>query len=298
MLPPPTFFSTLITFHLFPLHAPITLYGLNAPFGRFASKTSRFNLNGNIAWAAAELVSPITFATTLLLNPHAPLNYPARILAGLYFAHYAHRAIFSPLILSPKRSPLHVIVALAMGVFNVFNGYLVASGLAFYPPDDKVSWKFWLGVFGWAVGFIGNVYHDEVLNDLRRPPSDRLVISHLPEDDDPKSGKYKVPRGGLFNLVSFPNYLSEWIEWTCFAIAASSSPIISLPSLTRLSLQPGLGRWISTIWWPSHLLHPAWMFVLAEISSMLPRALKGHEWYQEKLDNYPKNRKAVIPGML
>ncbi|KAK6909959.1 hypothetical protein I203_103985 [Kwoniella mangroviensis CBS 8507] len=304
MMAPSAFFPTLLTFHVFPFHAPITLYVLDAPFGRFASKTSNLNVNGNIAWAVAELVSPLTFATTLLVNPPPTLNYPARILAGLYFAHYAHRAIISPLLLSPKRSPLHVLVALAMGLFNLFNGYLIAMGLAFYPPQAEIDWKFWLKVGGWAIGFIGNVYHDEVLNDLRRAPSERLVISHLPGDDDPKSGRYKVPRGGLYKYVSFPNYLCEWLEWTCFALAATSSStaLLALPPLSTLRLQAGLRgsivKLIAKIWWPPYLLHPTWMFVLAEITSMLPRALRGHGWYKEKFDQYPKERKAVIPGIL
>lgn len=46
MPPPSLFYLTLAVFHLFPLHSPITLWGLDAPFGRFASKSSRWNLNG------------------------------------------------------------------------------------------------------------------------------------------------------------------------------------------------------------------------------------------------------------
>lgn len=53
------------------------------------------------------------------------------------------------------------------------------------------------------------VYHDEILHDLRRPPSRRLVSG--PEDGPAdKEGRYRVPRGGLFALVSFPNYFCEW----------------------------------------------------------------------------------------
>lgn len=50
------FYPLLWVFHLFPLHAPITMWLLDAPFGRF-SVASAFNLPGNVAWAAMELVA-------------------------------------------------------------------------------------------------------------------------------------------------------------------------------------------------------------------------------------------------
>lgn len=124
--PPPPFFPLLAVWLLFPLHAPLTLLVLDAPFGRFAWK-SRLNLPGNLAWAVMEIVAvsdtciaadnqPITF----LLNLDAGALSPrARTLAGLYVAHYAHRAVFSPLVLAPKRAPLHVMVVLSAIIFNV-----------------------------------------------------------------------------------------------------------------------------------------------------------------------------------
>lgn len=60
----------------------------------------------------------------------------------------------------------------------------------------------------------GSVYHDEILNDLRRPDGQRLVSSipkeELEKDKKAGNGRYAIPRGGLFQLVSFPNYLCEW----------------------------------------------------------------------------------------
>ena len=43
---PQSFWPLLLLYHFFPLHFPLTLKVFNAPFGRFASKTSKFNLNG------------------------------------------------------------------------------------------------------------------------------------------------------------------------------------------------------------------------------------------------------------
>ena len=70
----------------------------------------------------------------------------------------------------------------------------------------------------------------------------------------------------MFRLISCPNHLGEIIEWTGFFIIA-----LNLPALS---------------------------FTLWTFFNLVPRALNHHEWYKEYFDNYPKNRKAVIPYIL
>jgi len=75
---------------------------------------------------------------------------------------------------------------------------------------------------------------------------------------------YKIPHGGLFEYISGANFVSETFEWLGFAIASW-----------------GLGGLV---------------FFCVTASNILPRAVAHHKWYQEKFkDEYPKNRKALIP---
>lgn len=76
---------------------------------------------------------------------------------------------------------------------------------------------------------------------------------------------YKIPEGGLFRWVSCPNYLGEMLEWTGWAIATWSLP--------------GLA------------------FCIWTIANLLPRAMANHRWNKRKFEDYPKGRKAVIPGI-
>ena len=76
---------------------------------------------------------------------------------------------------------------------------------------------------------------------------------------------YQIPRGWLFQYISCPNHFGEMVEWTGFAIAAWSVP--------------------------------AWTFAIWTMCNLIPRALNHHEWYQEKFEEYPKKRRAFLPGL-
>jgi len=77
---------------------------------------------------------------------------------------------------------------------------------------------------------------------------------------------YKIPFGFLFKWVSCPNHLGEMIEWLGFALMS-----FSLPTLA---------------------------FAVWTIANLIPRSLAHHKWYLANFSDYPKNRKAVIPGVL
>lgn len=83
-----------------------------------------------------------------------------------------------------------------------------------------------------------------------------------------KGGKtgYFIPQGGWFNYVSSPNLLGEIIEWTGWALMS----------------------WCL----------PAFSFMLWTSANLIPRALDHHKWYKNKFEDYPKDRKAVIPYLL
>ena len=44
--PPPLFIPLILLYHLLPFHAPLTLWVLDAPFGRFNEGLSMWDVNG------------------------------------------------------------------------------------------------------------------------------------------------------------------------------------------------------------------------------------------------------------
>lgn len=77
---------------------------------------------------------------------------------------------------------------------------------------------------------------------------------------------YSIPRGGAFRYVSCPNYLGEMMEW---------------------------GGWALATWSTAGLA-----FFAYAVANLAPRALSNHRWYRDSFEDYPKERKALIPGVL
>jgi len=77
---------------------------------------------------------------------------------------------------------------------------------------------------------------------------------------------YKVPRGGFYRWVSCPNYFGELVTWVGWTIATWS--------LAGLA------------------------FAVFTAANLVPRALSNHRWYRKTFDDYPAERRAVIPLVL
>lgn len=74
---------------------------------------------------------------------------------------------------------------------------------------------------------------------------------------------YQIPRGRLFQYISCPNHFGEILEWAGFALAAQN---------------------------PAALSFAVWTFC-----NLAPRAKNHHDWYRKHFNDYPPDRKIVIP---
>ena len=76
---------------------------------------------------------------------------------------------------------------------------------------------------------------------------------------------YKIPKGGLYRYISCPNYFGEILEWFGWAIVTWS--------LTGLA------------------------FAIWTFANLAPRARAHHRWYHQNFEEYPVERKALLPGL-
>ena len=81
----------------------------------------------------------------------------------------------------------------------------------------------------------------------------------------PGEAGYSIPQAGLHRQVASPNYLGEIVEWAGFALAAWNLAALA--------------------------------FALFTVANLAPRAHAHLQWYRERFPEYPRSRKALIPGI-
>lgn len=181
-----------------------------------------------------EIVSPLTMLYTVFTNPerNGPLPGSHQWLIFLFCVHYFHRSIIGPLRyicathlplglrLTPSRNPsmapVHISFALAAVVFNLINGSLIGGWLGGYGSASSVpAWQLLSGSLIWAAGFCGNIYHEEILRNIRRDGPVGKDAEHKGRTVVENDGRiYRVPEGGLFRFIWHPHVsLNPMIFW-------------------------------------------------------------------------------------
>jgi 3-oxo-5-alpha-steroid 4-dehydrogenase 1 len=227
----------------------IALTRITAPYGRHVRRGWGPHVSSKLGWVLMEAPSAIGFAAIFLLGDKRG-SAAALLLAALWLAHYVNRAFVFPFRRRASNRPTPIVIVGMGATFNCVNIYINARWLSHF-GSYTMAWfsdpRLWIGSILFVVGFAINLHSDQVLMKLRAPG---------------QSG-YSVPHGGLYRLVSCPNYLGEIIEWAGWAIAAWSLP--------------GLA------------------FALYTACNLVPRAVAHHRWYRSSFADYPAERRAILP---
>lgn len=246
------------------------------------SASSRFNLPGKYAWALMEFPAIVALLYCMFQIPATQgidkLPFVNWLMAALYTIHYIYRALISPLYLNPSMSPIHLFIFLSGLSFQVINGTCIGGYLAGYGPTMEQDWagtapRIEIGMMIFFAGFLGNIYHDDELREIRRAAARNQKRKEEAQGEKVRDGRvdkvYLIPQNGLFRVILYPHYLCEWIEWCGFWV---------------------IGGLACT---------PARNFVVNEVTTMLPRSLNGKRWYVQRFGTEKVgSRKAVIPGLI
>jgi hypothetical protein len=231
----------------------IVLLFVTAPFGRHSKRTWGPTIPDRLGWFLMEIPAPLIFIL-LVLTGSAPKTLTVWIITGLYVAHYTNRAIIYPLRIRTTGKEMPLAVVLMAVFFNFTNagflGYYMGTLQTMYTTDWLTDPRFIVGFVVFVAGMVINVSSDEKLIHLRKK----------------RNNGYQIPRGGLFESVSCPNFLGEIVEWGGYALLCWSLPAFS--------------------------------FFVWTFCNLVPRALDHHKWYKKQFAGYPPGRKAVFPFIL
>jgi len=244
--------STIITLALF-VFVQTHKFGSKFKYGRYCSEEKRgyklIVVSSRIGWFMMNIPGLLIPFWIYYILEWRPTNKTGFALVCMWLLHYSWRACLYPLITrGGKNLPFSTFTlgwmyCLANSIVQMMhvNGY----------QEDKEYPLIASGIIVFLVGMAINIYGDLKLRCLR------------------KKGEtgYRIPRGGLFEWVSCPNYFGEVVEWTGFALASGFA-------LTPVSQAIFM-----------------WCF-------LGPRALQHHEWYYENFKKYPTERKALIPMVI
>jgi hypothetical protein len=231
----------------------LLLLFVTAPYGRHSKRNWGKTIPDRIGWFVMEVPALIIFLYFIITGT-AEKTLAVWIVASLYVMHYLNRAVIYPWRIRVRGKKMPLVVALMAVLFNFVNagflGYYTGTLHANYNGEWLTDPRFIAGVLVFFTGMVINITSDEKLIHLRKN----------------RSNGYRIPRGGMFEKVSCPNFLGEIVEWGGYAILCWSLPAFS--------------------------------FFVWTFCNLVPRALSHHRWYKTYFPDYPGERKAVFPYIL
>ena len=228
----------------------IILLFYTAPYGRHFREGWGPSVSARIGWIVMESPALLVIGITVIASSRlvSPVSY---LLLGLWEVHYLYRTCIFPFLMKGRDKRFPAVLILFAFVFNSLNGYANGIFLSTTTSFDGLGFlgtaRLFAGMALFVSGLFTHILADHGLRSLRTPG---------------EIG-YKVPRGGLFEYVSSPNYLGEISEWCGWALATWS--------LAGLC------------------------FALFTIANLVPRAFANRQWYIATFADYPRERKSVIP---
>lgn len=230
----------------------VTLFFVTAPYGRHSRSGWGPAIPARLGWIVMESPAVLVFLGVYAAGENAAQFVPLLFLT-LWQFHYVYRTFVYPFRLQNTAGRMPWAIVLMALCFNSINAYANARWISHF-GDYAQAWlqspAFLAGAVLFFSGWLTNRRADWVLLQLRGEGE----------------SAYRIPQGGLYRLVSCPNYLGEMLQWIGWAVLTWSAA--------------GLA------------------FAVFSIANLLPRAIANHRWYRREFADYPVERKAVIPFVL
>ena len=211
-----SFYNFLFIMALIGLVVFVTLYFVDAGYGKMRSEKWGSAINNKVGWFLMEMPVFLVVLYLWAVSPYEVTRHVPYVLFLLIFEfHYFQRSFIFPFLLKGNGKMPIVIMALSV-IWNIINGYAQGWWLFHlapkYVPDMYTeAWvhdpRFIAGVAIFILGWCINMHSDHVIRHLRKPGD----TNHY------------LPKRGLYKYVTSANYLGEITEWLGFAVLTWSA---------------------------------------------------------------------------
>ena len=228
--------------------------------GRFGGRGKGIKLGSKVGWIVMEFPGLLVFPLVFMGGRNALEPVPLFFLC-VWTIHYANRALITPLLMRVQpgsQSSFALNVVIAGWITLSLHGYFNAAYISELSDQYNISW------FSDPRFISGLIIY--LVGFSINIYSDTILRNLRSLKPTPNEPRYKVPYGGLFKWVSCPQYFGEILSFVGFAVMTWN-----------------LGA----------------VFVLAMTAgNLIPRARYTHKWFHKNFENYPAERKAIIPFIL
>ena len=201
-----SFYLFLIIMEIVALVVFVSLFFVDAGYGKFYDKKWGQAINNKLGWVLME--SPVFLAMLLLWYFSDRQGDMVRLaFLFLFELHYIQRSFVFPFRMRGNSvMPLSIVL---MGVtFNVLNAFMQGGWIFYispkdyYPADWLTNPRFIAGFLVFIIGMYINISSDDIIRNLRKNGDN----------------KHYLPQGGMFRYVISANYFGEFVEWVGFTI--------------------------------------------------------------------------------
>lgn len=229
---------------------------ITAPYGKFASSSYGIDLDPRFGWWLMEIMATVSFSFFYIQGPNYSKPVPL-FFAALFALHYANRGWLFPLSIrvAPGTKTRFSFLVSFCGIF-VTSLHGYLNAM-WYSKFCTYLDADWLQSPVFLFGLV--LYQVSFWSTVRC----EHIIRNLRNNKAKNAPRYSIPRGFLFEYVTSPQYLTELL---------------------------GFAGWAIMSWNPAGVV-----ILLISMANLVPRAFDSHKWYRNKFEDYPKDRKALIP---
>lgn len=230
-------------------------------------------LGMTLIYAPAFIVSSIM----MMMMHHQQHLFKNTSLATVFLMIHFAKRLLETYFVHVYSGSVSLVLSIGIGLYYAMVAYLISSVTGGVVVADVVPQSHinivqfrMMGTVLFVLGSLGNLYHHVLLSSLRRPSNQSTTVTSTSSSSTnsnttkkTKNSIYVAPKGGWFQYVAAPHYFFELLAWLGIAMVSQ------------------------------HL--NVYLVFTSMCSYLTGRSVSQNRWNRHQFDNWPKDRKNLVP---